>query len=51
MAQMGDNWCLMIVLTRYNSAQIVPAFAECLATMPNLTTIQGMYFLRDTSPL
>ena len=30
-----------IVLTRYESAKILPAFAACLAKLPNLTTIQG----------
>ncbi|KAG6375870.1 hypothetical protein JVT61DRAFT_2734 [Boletus reticuloceps] len=32
-----------IVLTRYQSAEIIPAFAACLATLPNLTTIQVIH--------
>ncbi|KAF8437494.1 hypothetical protein L210DRAFT_2329720 [Boletus edulis BED1] len=32
-----------VVLTRYQSAEIIPAFAACLATLPNLTTIQVIH--------
>ena len=32
-----------VVWTRYQIDEIVPAFAACLATLPNLTTIQSTY--------
>ncbi|KAF8548477.1 hypothetical protein OG21DRAFT_1489355 [Imleria badia] len=32
-----------VVLTRFRSAEIIPAFAACLATLPNLTTIQVIH--------
>ncbi|KAI9570819.1 hypothetical protein HD554DRAFT_2169953 [Boletus coccyginus] len=32
-----------VVLTRYHSAEIIPAFAACLATLPNLAVIQVIH--------
>ncbi|KAF8126615.1 hypothetical protein EV363DRAFT_1434172 [Boletus edulis] len=32
-----------IMLTTYQKAEIIPAFAACLATLPNLNTIQVIY--------
>ncbi|KAG9318005.1 hypothetical protein JVU11DRAFT_66 [Chiua virens] len=34
---------ISVCFTRYQSAEIIPAFAACLAMLPNLTTIQVMH--------
>ena len=42
---------MTVVLTRYHSGDIIPEFAACLATLPNLTDIQGKSsFFHDAPP-